>query len=187
LMRERVISIRWKMMMMVFASGFIVAIRNNPHHVRRLLGGIRRTFPRHCDQTFLMMAIAVIMVLVRPVHRCFLDGQCRHDPLPKHDLQRGQPDSRGNLDVYIPVKSKDEIGRLAADVNRMAAQLKKSIEEERKAEKAKNELITSVSHDLRTPLTSILGFLALSRRRQVRRRSHACATTSRSCTKRPRA
>ena len=43
----------------------------------------------------------------------------------------------------------------------MASRLKESIEEERRAEKAKNELITSVSHDLRTPLTSILGYLAL--------------------------
>lgn len=67
----------------------------------------------------------------------------------------------GNLDVQIPVHSGDELGRLAQDVNEMAARLKKSIQEEREAERAKNELITSVSHDLRTPLTSILGYLEL--------------------------
>jgi signal transduction histidine kinase len=43
----------------------------------------------------------------------------------------------------------------------MAAQLKKSMEEERLAVQAKNELITNVSHDLRTPLTSIIGYLRL--------------------------
>lgn len=67
----------------------------------------------------------------------------------------------GNLDVNIPVNSGDELGRLAQDVNEMAARLKKSIQEEREAERTKNDLITSVSHDLRTPLTSILGYLEL--------------------------
>jgi signal transduction histidine kinase len=43
----------------------------------------------------------------------------------------------------------------------MAVQLKKSMEEERLAVQAKNELITNVSHDLRTPLTSIIGYLRL--------------------------
>ncbi|MCY7521849.1 histidine kinase dimerization/phospho-acceptor domain-containing protein [Paenibacillus larvae] len=43
----------------------------------------------------------------------------------------------------------------------MASQLKKSIEEELNTEKTKNDLITGVSHDLRTPLTSILGYLEL--------------------------
>jgi len=41
----------------------------------------------------------------------------------------------------------------------MSRQLHQSILEERNAEKTKNDLITGVSHDLRTPLTSILGFL----------------------------
>ena len=43
----------------------------------------------------------------------------------------------------------------------MTARLKASLEEERNAERGKNELIASVSHDLRTPLTSILGYLEL--------------------------
>lgn len=67
----------------------------------------------------------------------------------------------GDLDVHIPIRNADELGRLADDINQMAARLKKSIEEERKAERSKNDLITSVSHDLRTPLTSILGYLDL--------------------------
>ena len=69
--------------------------------------------------------------------------------------------SQGQLESHIPVKSDDELGELAKSINLMASQLKNSIEEERNAEKTKNELITSVSHDLRTPLTSILGYLGL--------------------------
>jgi len=43
----------------------------------------------------------------------------------------------------------------------MAEELKTKIDSERKAEKTKNDLITNVSHDLRTPLTSIKGYLEL--------------------------
>ncbi|WP_206023753.1 sensor histidine kinase [Saccharibacillus alkalitolerans] len=52
-----------------------------------------------------------------------------------------------------------KLGEVARSINRMSEQLKRSIAEERNAEKTKNDLITGVSHDLRTPLTSILGFL----------------------------
>lgn len=69
--------------------------------------------------------------------------------------------AEGNLDARAPLESNDEIGLLARDVNAMAERLKKSIQEERDAERSKYDLVTSVSHDLRTPLTSILGYLDL--------------------------
>ncbi|MFF2481159.1 sensor histidine kinase [Paenibacillus sp. NPDC058071] len=76
------------------------------------------------------------------------------------DITQGvQLIAKGRLDAAIPVKSADELGLLAHHINRMSKQLSQSIEEERHAEKTKNDLITGVSHDLRTPLTSILGFL----------------------------
>lgn len=59
----------------------------------------------------------------------------------------------------IPVRSKDEFGELAISINRLVEKLNEAIQEERRAEQSKNELITNVSHDLRTPLTSIIGFL----------------------------
>lgn len=69
--------------------------------------------------------------------------------------------AKGNFSYEIVAKSSDELGMVAETINTMTKQLKKSIEEERLAEKTKNELITGVSHDLRTPLTSILGYLEL--------------------------
>ncbi|AZS15954.1 sensor histidine kinase [Paenibacillus lutimineralis] len=61
----------------------------------------------------------------------------------------------------IPVENVGQLGQLATDINRMIDRLRTSIEEERRAEQTKSELITNVSHDLRTPLTSITGYLGL--------------------------
>lgn len=69
--------------------------------------------------------------------------------------------SDGNFNIDIPVKTSDELGKMAETVNEMAYKIKSAIEEERKLEKAKNDLITNISHDLRTPLTSTLGYLDL--------------------------
>jgi len=65
----------------------------------------------------------------------------------------------GRFDHRIREIPNHKLGEVALSINRMSEQLKHSIAEERKAEKTKNDLITGVSHDLRTPLTSILGFL----------------------------
>lgn len=67
--------------------------------------------------------------------------------------------SKGNLKYRLEEKSVDELGTLATYINRMAEDLGEQIEKERAAEKTKNELITNVSHDLRTPLTLIMGYL----------------------------
>jgi len=69
--------------------------------------------------------------------------------------------SKGNLDYRIKKYGKDELGMLADNINYMAEELKTKIDSERKAEKTKQDLITNVSHDLRTPLTSIKGYLEL--------------------------
>lgn len=69
--------------------------------------------------------------------------------------------AKGNFDHKIPVRENHELGRIAESINAMSDQLDRSIQEERNAEKTKNDLITGVSHDLRTPLTSILGFLEI--------------------------
>lgn len=77
-----------------------------------------------------------------------------------HNITNGvQAIADGNLSFKVPVTGTDELGKLAENMNLMAGKLKSAIEEERAAAKAKNDLITGVSHDLRTPLTSVLGFL----------------------------
>ncbi|AWP30621.1 sensor histidine kinase [Paenibacillus glucanolyticus] len=69
--------------------------------------------------------------------------------------------AKGELDQEILIRSNDELGQMAKQINQMAKQLKLSLAEERMAVQSKNELISNVSHDLRTPLTSIIGYLRL--------------------------
>ncbi|MBC1372444.1 GHKL domain-containing protein [Listeria booriae] len=53
-----------------------------------------------------------------------------------------------------------EIIQLEESIDKMRAHQAELIEQEQEAQQAKNDLITNVSHDLRTPLTSILGYLS---------------------------
>ncbi|OPA81254.1 two-component sensor histidine kinase [Paenibacillus selenitireducens] len=69
--------------------------------------------------------------------------------------------SQGDLTYRVPVKRKDELGKVAESINVMAESLQIQQENERQQERAKMELITGISHDLRTPLTSIIGYLDL--------------------------
>lgn len=69
--------------------------------------------------------------------------------------------AKGNLAYRIEQQGQDEIALLTENINYMAEDLMIQMERERQVEKQKNELITNVSHDLRTPLTSILGYLRL--------------------------
>ena len=63
--------------------------------------------------------------------------------------------SSGRLDARVAVQSRDEVGELAVAFNVMAEQLETSFARERELERARKELISAVSHDLRTPLASI--------------------------------
>ena len=70
--------------------------------------------------------------------------------------------SQGNLDYRIDKKGVDELSILSDKINSMSIDLKNIIEEERNAQRFKSELITNVSHDLRTPLTSLIGYIQLA-------------------------
>lgn len=69
--------------------------------------------------------------------------------------------SRGDLGHKIVIQGHDELSTLAESINDMSENLMNQMEAERAIEKSKNDLITNVSHDLKTPLTSIIGYLSL--------------------------
>ncbi|MEW4411300.1 HAMP domain-containing sensor histidine kinase [Clostridium sp. AN503] len=69
--------------------------------------------------------------------------------------------SEGNLNTSVEVVGDDEFASMAENLNKMVEDIRKLMDKEREAERTKNELITNVAHDLRTPLTSIIGYLEL--------------------------
>ncbi|MNJ43771.1 putative sensor histidine kinase TcrY [compost metagenome] len=72
----------------------------------------------------------------------------------------------GNWEITIPSHSNDEIGRLAGNINVMVQELKTARQRELLAEKAKLEMLSDLSHDLRTPMTSLRGYVELLRMNQ---------------------
>jgi len=61
----------------------------------------------------------------------------------------------------IPVYGNDELADLCISINEMSEELLRKEENEKQIEKQKKQLITNVSHDLRSPLTSIIGYVTL--------------------------
>jgi len=67
----------------------------------------------------------------------------------------------GDITHSINAGEKGEFANLAANINSITDGLKKAVDNELKSERLKTELITNVSHDIRTPLTSIITYVDL--------------------------
>lgn len=75
--------------------------------------------------------------------------------------------TEGKLNCNIEEKGRGHLRELAHDINNIRDGLRKSIESEIKSENMKTELITNVSHDLKTPLTSIINYIDLLKRENI--------------------
>ncbi|WP_461214025.1 sensor histidine kinase [Lacticaseibacillus sp. GG6-2] len=108
-------------------------------------------------RNFVIGVLAVIDAIVvywRLIRR-YRQMQMRHVIAELHYIADGHLEHRIHFEVNT------DLQKVVASINALVDSTVNSMEEERRIEKSKDELITNVSHDIRTPLTSIIGYLGL--------------------------
>lgn len=75
--------------------------------------------------------------------------------------------AQGDLSRRAEVRSKDELGGLAEDFNAMASQLEQNVQELKEEARRREEFTASFAHELKTPLTSMIGYADLLRSRSL--------------------
>ncbi|MFH1846297.1 MAG: ATP-binding protein [Candidatus Omnitrophota bacterium] len=73
--------------------------------------------------------------------------------------EAAQSITQGDLTRRVDIRTKDELGRLAGSLNQMADKLQAKMENLEKVNTLKTDFVANVSHELKTPLTSIRGFI----------------------------
>ena len=101
-----------------------------------------------------MLVGDVIVVYWRLIRR-YRQMQLRHVIEELHYI------ADGHFDHRIPIIVKTDLQKVIDSINALVDSTVASMEEERQIEQSKDDLITNVSHDIRTPLTSIIGYLGL--------------------------
>jgi signal transduction histidine kinase len=76
--------------------------------------------------------------------------------------------SNGNLDTRIDENFNNELGNLAQDINLMAGSIAQSKEKEKQWNQERYNMITNMSHDLKTPMLSIIGYTDLIQNRKYK-------------------
>lgn len=75
--------------------------------------------------------------------------------------------ARGELEQRVPVRSSDEIGALSEDFNWMAQRLSENVAELVESTRRQEEFTASFAHELKTPLTSIIGYADMLRSKRL--------------------
>lgn len=103
----------------------------------------------------ILMGIGDLIVLYWRLIRRYHQMQLRHVISELHYI------ADGHFDHRISFAVRTDLQRVIDSINSLVDSTVNSINEEKAIEKSKDELITNVSHDIRTPLTSIIGYLGL--------------------------
>lgn len=134
-------------------SNAVFLVKNSIH-----IGGIQ--IWSYQNIFILIMFLVDAVVLYWRLERRYKQMQLRHIIAELHYI------ANGHFDHRIPFELSGDHQRVVDSVNSLVDSVINSMEEERALKQSKDDLITNVSHDLRTPLTSIIGYLRLIEDRQ---------------------
>lgn len=108
---------------------------------------------------FIYMAIAIILILVLTA-LALTAWINRAMVTPVKELNKAMQNiSEGNLEYRLPESLDGEIGELYTNYEQMRLRLKESADEKVSSENQNRELVSNISHDLKTPITSIKGYV----------------------------
>ena len=109
-------------------------------------------------RTGLIILIIIFVFILSAIGVSFITSKTISKPI-KEVAEGANKIADGNLDFVIDYESTNEIGQTVKSFNEMNARLKESIEHQNKIEQSRKQMIAGVAHDLRTPLTSVKGYL----------------------------
>lgn len=101
-----------------------------------------------------LIILAVIAIFWR-LRRRYRNYEIRHIISELHYI------AQGNFEYRIPSSKDSDLQDFIDSIHVLVDSTVAAMEEERRIEQSKDELVTNVSHDIRTPLTSIIGYLGL--------------------------
>lgn len=111
------------------------------------------------ETSYIIGAIAGFLLFVLLIHR----GINRKVKYIEYISSSIKEISKGNLDYDLKLQGMDELAAVSGEINNMEKSLKRMVHKETESDRKQKELITNISHDLKTPLTIILGYLDIIR------------------------
>jgi signal transduction histidine kinase len=141
-----------------FAAKLAVLTRKTQARADALVAADRRSYSRSRDLLIgagagsLLLALALGMLLSDSIVVPLRKTQTRLAAI-----------AAGDFSGRVEVPNRDEIGALAADVNRMSDELQRLYQELETASRHKSDFLATMSHELRTPLNAIIGFAEVLR------------------------
>lgn len=104
---------------------------------------------------YIFLFLLAIVAIIWRLRRRYRNYEIRHIISELHYI------AQGHFEYRIPPSSDKDLQDFIDSIHVLVDSTVAAMEEERRIEQTKDELITNVSHDIRTPLTSIIGYLGL--------------------------